>query len=180
MPTPPSAPVNLLGFVNGSELGLAWTNTAGGGTPTNIILDVSGSLNGSISLPLSETLEVPNVAAGTYTISLRASNSAGVSSSSNSVTLTFPGACSGAPAAPASIQATTVGNLASVSWTLPASGPAPTSYTLSVQGTFVGALAMTARSISGAVPSGSYTFTVTATNPCGTSAGTTAPTLTIP
>ena len=32
VPAPPSAPANLLGFVNGSALGLAWTNTAGGGS----------------------------------------------------------------------------------------------------------------------------------------------------
>lgn len=180
VPAPPSAPANLLAFANGSDLGLAWTNTAAGGTPTRLILDVSGSLALSLIMPVSETFTYAGVPAGTYTLSLRAANGTGVSGSSNPVTLTFPAACSGAPAPPANAVATSLGNLITVSWGLPASGPAPTSYTLHVQGAYVGALQMTTRSISGTVGPGSYFLTVTATNPCGTSAGTTMPVVNIP
>ena len=104
----------------------------------------------------------------------------GTSASSNTVTLTFPGACTGAPAAPASILATASGNVVTVSWSLPASGPAPDSYTLGVTGAFNGSLQVTGRTLSGAVGSGSYTFSVVANNPCGTSAAATALPLTIP
>ena len=96
------------------------------------------------------------------------------------MTLTFPGACTGAPAAPAGIQATANGNAVTVSWSLPASGPAPDSYTLNVTGAFNGSLGTTGRSISGAVGSGTYNFSVVANNPCGTSAAATALPLTIP
>lgn len=179
VPARPSAPVNLLGFVNGSDLGLAWTNTGGGGVPTGLILDVTGSINLSVDLPVAETFSVANVPAGTYTLSLRATNGV-ASASSNAVTLTNPGVCSGAPAAPARILATASGNVAAVSWSLPASGPAPTSYTLSVTGAFVVSIQLTSRSVYGVVPAGTYNFSVVANNPCGTGSAAAALPLTIP
>ncbi len=182
VPAPPSAPTNLLGLAIGSSLQLAWQNTAAGGTPTGLILDVTGSGVGSLSLPLSEDFVLAGgVPAGTYTLSLRAVNATGISGSSNSVTLTFPGACSGAPATPTNFVATTSGNVLSLSWGLPASGSAPSGYTLIVTGSFVGSLPLgSGRSIAGAVPSGSYTLSIAATNACGTSAATPAQTVTIP
>ena len=38
----PSAPASLLGFVNGSSLGLTWRTTYTGGAPTWLMLDVTG------------------------------------------------------------------------------------------------------------------------------------------
>ncbi len=181
VPAPPSAPANLLGLVNGTTLGLAWTNTAGGGTPNSLILDITGSITLSQhGLPVSEVLSYPSVNAGTYTMSLRASNSAGHSGSSNSVTLTFPGACSGAPAPPTNFVATTSGNVLSLSWGLPASGSAPSGYTLIVTGSFVGSLPISGRSIAGAVPAGTYTLSIAATNACGTGLPSPPVTVTIP
>ena len=181
MPAPPSAPTNLLGLANGSSLLLAWQNTAAGGTPSGLILDVTGAAVGSLSLPLTEQFAVPGgIPAGTYTMSLRAANSAGVSGSSNSVTLTFPSACSGAPAPPTNFVAASGVNALSLSWGLPASGPAPSGYLLTVTGAFVGTVPVSGRSIGGAVPAGTYTLSIAATNACGTSAPSAPVTVTIP
>ena len=141
---------------------------------------MTGSAALSINLPVTETFSSAGVPAGTYTVSLRASNSAGVSASSNSVTLTFPDACSGAPNTPTSLRASKSGNVISVSWRLPASGPAPTAYSLIVTGTFVASLPLNVRSISGTVAPGTYNLSVVATNPCGSSGATAPQTVTIP
>ena len=55
VPSPPSAPANLLGMVNGSSLSLAWRNTFAGGAPTSVMLDVTGSIVGSVPLGPTET-----------------------------------------------------------------------------------------------------------------------------
>ncbi len=182
VPAPPSAPTNLLGLVNGSSLHLAWKNTAAGGIPTGLVLDVTGSLSVTFfpSGPVAEDFAVAAVPAGTYTMSLRAFNSTGVSAASNSVTLTFPGACSGAPAPPTNFVAATGVNALSLSWGLPASGPAPSSYVIIVSGAFVGSVPVTGRSVAGAVPPGTYTLSIAATNACGTSAPSPPVTVTIP
>jgi hypothetical protein len=112
------------------------------------------------------------VPAGTYTLAVRSSNALGTSSPSNAVTLTFPGACTGAPEAPANFDVTKNGSTISAQWSLPPSGPAPTSYLVIVSGGFNGELAVTERKISGAVGAGSYTISVVASNACGSSAPT--------
>lgn len=180
VPAPPSAPANLLGLVNASDLSLAWINTAGGGTPSGLLLDVTGTLTATLGIPVSENFSFSNVAAGTYTLSLRAVNASGVSAPSNSVTLTFPAPCSGAPATPPAFAVTRLGNVVTASWSLPAGGPAPTAYLVRVTGAFTGEFGVQARSLAGAVGPGSYTLTVAATNPCGASAPTAAQTVTIP
>jgi hypothetical protein len=179
IPSPPSAPANLLGSANGSTLSLAWTNTASGGTPTELILDVTGSLSLSLSIPVSSSFSFPNVANGTYTFSLRASNSAGVSAPSNPVTLTFPGGCT-VPGTPTLFAVTRNGNIISATWGLPAGGSAPTGYTLIVTGAFNGQISTSERSISGAVGAGSYTLSVSALNACGTGAPTATQTIVVP
>lgn len=91
VPTAPSAPANLLGLVDGASLSLAWRNTYGGGAPTGLLLDVSGSASVSVPLSLTESFTLAGVPGGSYTFSLRATSPAGVSSPSNAVSLTFPG-----------------------------------------------------------------------------------------
>ncbi len=113
---PPSAPAGLLGLVNGSELALAWNNTFGGGAPDTMLLDVTGSRGPTIPLGVSEQFSFAGVPPGTYTLSLRASNASGTSPSSNPVTLTFPGTCSGAPLVPANFVAGRSGNVIGVFW----------------------------------------------------------------
>jgi hypothetical protein len=179
VPQPPSSPADLVGLANGNALGLAWRNTFAGGAPSSLVLDVTGSQTGSLPLGLTDSFSFTGVPGGTYTFTVRESNATGSSAPSNAVTMTFPSACSGAPLAPSNFLAYKVGNTIYVVWDPAVSGAAPTSYVLNVTGSFVGNLPTTARSISGAAPPGTYTFTVTAVNECG-SATTSAQTVTIP
>lgn len=180
VPTPPGAPTNLLGLVVGNGLTLTWRNATGGGTPTAILLDVSGPITGSLPLGPSEGFSFPSVPAGTYTFSVRAANATGTSAASNPVTLTFPTACSGAPLPPTGFSAGVSGSVISLAWNTAASGAAPTGYVLNVSGAFTGSLPLTVRALSAPVPPGSYTLSVAATNPCGSSAPTTSTTVTVP
>ena len=116
---------------------------------------------------------------GTYTFSVSAANAAGGSAASNPVTLTFSGACSGAPLSPTGFLAYTIGNTIFVVWDAAASGPAPTGYTLNVSGAFVGSFPTTSRTLSGAAGPGSYGLSVLATNACGSSPATPVQTLVI-
>jgi hypothetical protein len=180
VPVPPSAPTNLLGMVNGNTLALAWSNTFVGGAPANIMLDVAGSLTTSLPVGASEGFQFAPMPAGTYTLSVRAANVAGTSPASNSVTLTFPGGCSGAPLAPANLRTNQVGSTIFVSWDLPGNGPAPTGYVLVVTGTFNGAIPTAGRALSGTVGPGTYNISVFAANSCGNGPATAVQTVTIP
>ncbi|MEZ5294638.1 MAG: hypothetical protein R2745_26405 [Vicinamibacterales bacterium] len=62
----------------------------------------------------------------------------------------------------------------------PADGPAPSGYVLNVSGSFVGAVPMAARTLTVPAPPGTYTFSVVATNGCGTGASTAPRTVAIP
>jgi hypothetical protein len=180
VPVPPAAPTNLLGLVNGSALALAWQQPASGGTPTGALLDVSGSLTASLPLGPGDTFQFPSVPAGTYTLAVRATNASGTSAPSNPVTLTFPGPCSGPPQVPAGFAATQSGNTVSVAWNLPLTGPAPTGYALLVTGAFNGTIPLATRGIAGTVGPGSYTLSVSASNPCGSSAFALTQTVVVP
>jgi hypothetical protein len=178
VPQLPSAPAGLLGVVNGSSVGLAWSNTFAGGAPTTIALDVAGV--GSLPLPgETDRFEITDVPAGTYTLSVRAMNAAGSSGPSSPVTLTIPGPCSGAPLAPANFLAFNIGTTAYMMWDPPPGGPSPTGYMLNVSGSFVGNFPTTARFLSPTVGPGIYTVSVTSVNACGT-ATTGEQTITVP
>jgi uncharacterized protein (DUF1800 family) len=179
-PTPPSVPANLLGLAHGSTVSLAWRNTFGGGMPTSLVLDVTGSLNTSLPLPMSDSFTFNGVPDGTYTFSLRAVNAVGVSGPSSPVTLSFPATCSGAPQRPVGLVASRNGSVISLVWEPGASGAAPTSYLINVTGALTLSVPTTARAASGAVGPGSYTFRVTAINACGSSAASSATTVVIP
>ena len=180
VPAVPSAPANLLGLVNGPVLSLAWTPTFGGGAPAGAVLDVTGPVVASLPLGPAETFTYPAVPPGTYSFTVRQVNAAGSSAPSNAVSLTFPGACSGAPQSPRNFAAFNAGGVLNVMWDPPASGPAPASYTIVVGGSYVGALPMTTRSFTIPPPPGTYTFAVTASNACGTSAPTATQTVSFP
>jgi len=180
VPAVPSAPAKLLGMVNGANLSLAWRNTFEGGAPTSLLLDVTGTISATLPLPLAETFSFAGVPAGTYTLRLRAANATGISGLSNSVTLTFPGLCSGAPLTPTHLVATKDANLITVGWESATSGPAATGFVLNVSGSFVGSFPTTQRSLFGAVGPGTYTVTVSATNACGASAPAMPQTVVIP
>jgi hypothetical protein len=176
----PQQPYNLVGLANGSNLSLAWWNNYDGGAPTSIVLDVSGSATATLPLGLTDSFSFSGVPDGTYTLRVRAVNSAGQSSPSNPLTLAFPSTCSGAPFPPASFLAYSVGNTAYAIWNPYPVGPAPTSSVLIVTGGFTGTFQTTGRGLSGAVAPGTYNLSVTASNACGTSAATPVQSITIP
>jgi hypothetical protein len=180
VPVTPSAPINLTGLVNGSDVFLSWKNTFGGGPPSSLILSVRGDATLETPLPLSETFSFANVPPGTYTIRVRGVVRGSWGPSSSPVTLTFPGSCSGAPLPPTNFLAYRIGSTIYVLWDPPAGGPAPTSYTLNVTGAYVGSFPTPGRALSGQVPPGSYKLEAIAQNPCGASAATPPQTVVVP
>jgi hypothetical protein len=180
VPLGPTAPANLLGMVRGNGVALSWRNTFGGGTPTSLILDVTGPVTVSLPLALDESFSFAGVPSGTYTLSMRAINAAGSSGSSNPVTLTFPTTCSGAPTTPFNFSATATGNVVSLAWQASVSGRASMSYNVNVTGAWTGRITTTSRTLTSSVAPGTYNISIQAVNPCGTSAATPVRTVTIP
>jgi hypothetical protein len=179
-PFPPFPPSGVVATVNGSDVVLAWRNSYGGGTPTALRLDVSGSLTASIPLGLTDRFAFSGVPAGTYTLALRALNASGTSSPSFPVTLSFPGACSGVPLPPTDVLAYRQGRTIVVRWEPARTGPAPSEYVLNVTGAHVGQFRTIGRTLSGTVGPGSYGLSVRATNACGASAFTPQQIVTVP
>ena len=181
VPVTPSAPISLTGLVDGTSLALSWKLSYGGGEPTNVILDVSGALVGSLPVGAVDTFTFAGVPPGTYTFAVRAANATGTSPASAPVTLTFPAACTGVPAPPRNYLFYGVGNVVNLLWDPPATGPAATAYVLNVTGSFTGSVAVGAsRNPSGAVPPGTYAVSITALNACGASAPTAVRTVVVP
>ena len=180
VPVAPSAPAGLLGMVDGTTLALSWRNTFGGGAPTGAVLDVTGTVAGSIPLGAVESFSFPGVPGGSYTFSVRNTNAAGAGPASNAVSLTFPGACTGAPQAPTRFMAYATGATVNIIWEPPSSGSAATSYILEATGSFTGSLPLATTSLSAPVPPGTYNLSVRAVNACGASAATAVQTVTIP
>ena len=179
-PAAPSAPANLLATVNGSSVALAWRNTNAGGVATSMVLDVTGSFNGSLPIATGESASFDGVPSGTYTLALRAANSAGSSDASNAVTISLPGTCSGAPLTPTNFVVIKSGNGLRLFWDPAATGPAPTGFVITVTGAFNGAVPLPARTISATVGPGTYNLAVLATNACGASDPTTVQRVTVP
>jgi CHRD domain/RTX calcium-binding nonapeptide repeat (4 copies) len=180
VPVPPSAPAGLTGVVNGSAVELSWKNTFAGGEPSRILLNVTGSLSGTVPIGLGETVRFPAVPGGNYTVSLRAANASGTSGPSNAITLSVPGPCSGPPSPPENFLAYKIGNTIHVIWDPASTGPASTGYVLIVSGPFSINFPTTFRALSGMVPAGTYNLSVLATNTCGFSAPTPAQTVVVP
>ncbi len=179
--TAPSAPADLLGLVNGSSLALAWRNTFAAGTPTSLVLEITGATTLALPLDLTDTFSFSAVPPGTYTFAVRASNAAGIlSPPSNAVKLTFPGACSGLPQSPTNFVAYRQGRTIYVLWDPPTAGPAPTGYVLHVSGAFKGSFPTAGRALSGTVGAGTYGLSVAATNACGASTATPQEVITVP
>jgi hypothetical protein len=145
-----------------------------------LVLDVTGSFNGSIALGSTETFVLPVVPAGSYTLAVRATNLGGSSAPSNQVTLAFPSACSESPATPSAFLAYSKGRTLFVLWDPPQNGPAPTGYILNVTGALAGTIPTTSRMLSGSVGPGSYGLSVQATNACGSSPSSPEQIVTVP
>jgi hypothetical protein len=87
----PSAPDAVAGLALGSDLALTWRNTYEGGAPAEVLLEVTGTVQAGFAVPATGHSTFGGVPDGTYTVRLRARNSAGVSEPSAPVTLTIPG-----------------------------------------------------------------------------------------
>lgn len=161
---PPSAPVNLLGAADGSNLTLAWTNTFTGGIPTNTFLRVTGAIDLTVPLGQTDTFSFSGVPAGDYAFEVLNGNAGGLTTASNKVQLTFPGTCT-PPQVPEGFLGYAVGNWLAATWELPVAGPAPTGYELFVQSpVFTGTVPVAQRSIGATVPSETYYWRVRAIN----------------
>ena len=180
VPALPSAPTNLLGLVNGSDIALSWTNTFAGGAPTSLWLSVIGAITTTLPLPMGEGFTYANVPPGTYTLSVVAANASGPSPPSDPVRLTFPATCSGVPGPPERLQTWKLGGTIFLSWGPPAGGTAVASYTVWASGSYEGSFTTTGRTLSGAAAPGSYVLSVTANNACGVGPATATQTVVIP
>jgi predicted phage tail protein len=145
-----------------------------------MVLDVTGSLTLSVPVGLTDSFRFDGVPSGTYTFSVRGINAGGPGASSNAVTLTFPGACSGPPQSPANFGAYREGRTVFVLWDPPSAGAAPTGYVVAVTGAFTGSVPTAGRLLSGTVGPGTYVLTVAATNACGTGPASAARVITVP
>lgn len=177
---PPSPPAHLLGTVQGSSLALSWTPTFAGGAPASVSLVVSGPVSGVVPLGAAESFQYANVPPGTYTFHVVATNAAGSSAPSNTLTLAFPAACTGVPGPPLRLAVDRSGRTLSLAWSPPETGGAVTAYLLTVSGAFSGVFPLTGRTIGAPVAPGAYTFRLQAANACGASAATTPVTVVVP
>jgi hypothetical protein len=177
---PPSAPESLIGSVDGNALRLAWRNTYAGGEPTSLLLDVTGSLNASVPLPMADTASFAGVPPGTYTLALRSVNRSESSAPSVALTVTVPEPCTGPPLQVENFLAYRVGNTVNVVWDPPPTGAAPTGYLVNVSGALAGSFSTSARTLGAAVPPGTYVLSVIATNTCGVGPPTPVQTVVVP
>jgi hypothetical protein len=134
----------------------------------------------NVRVHLGETI-APSAPPGTYTLAIRAVNGAGVSPPSNPITLTLPGPCSGAPAAPV-VTGHRVGSQVFLQWGLSNSSVAATGYIVEVAGTAIGVATITtpSRALSAVAPGGIYRVAVIATNACGHGTRSEEITITVP
>jgi subtilisin-like proprotein convertase family protein len=180
VPVAPSAPAGLTSVVSGTSIGLSWQNTFLGGAPTNLTLEVSGTISTAVPLGPTSSATFGNVPPGTYTMRVRPGNAAGPGPTSDPVAIQVPAECSGAPSPPRNVLAYHAGTRVFVLWDPPASGPAPLGYVVNVTGDFTGSVQTTGRSVSGEIRPGTYTVRVVARNTCGSSAASPAQVVTVP
>jgi hypothetical protein len=112
---------------------------------------------------------VPGVPPGTYTFAVVAENSHGTSAPAGTVTLSFPGGCSGPPLPPTDFRAWRSGDRLSVAWAPPASGAPVTAYRVHVAGALNLTFDTTEHAVSALAPDGNFVVGVSSVSPCGTS-----------
>lgn len=190
----PGAPTGLTATAGYSQVTLSWTAPTTGGAVEgyNIYMGTTGAgseasqpINGAV-LITGTTAVVPTPLNGTtYYFTVKAVNAAGMSPASNEASAT-PAAT--APSAPTSVTATMGWTSADVCWTVPADndGTAIQDFTITPSSGTAIVLPAAANGLStiagatdcylvtGLTNGTAYTFTVSATNPIGTGAASTA------
>jgi len=147
-----------------------------------LLLDLDGTGRTDIPLPLTETLTVNGVPPGTYTLRLRSANAAGNSGSANALLSDRGGPLRvlGSTIDAEGLPRLSSGQHPNVVWEPASTGSAATGYVLNVTGSIVASFPTTLRALSGPAGPGSYTVTVEAVNPCGSSPPTPPQTIVIP
>jgi predicted phage tail protein len=177
-PTPPDAPSGLTGSASGSTLTLSWTAPAGGGAPTQYVIEAgtASGLSNLANLPtgsIATQFAASGVADGLYYLRVRASNGGGTSAPSNEIAVRVGPP---APGAPSGLTGSATGSTVMLSWTAPSTGGPAAAYLLEA-GTAAGlsnlanfstGSASTSYSATG-VADGTYYIRVRAMNAAGTS-----------
>lgn len=88
---PPAPPEDFAGLAVGHGVVLSWRHPVTGGSPDQVLLEVTGPVTGNFPLGPSGTFRVDGVPDGSYTMRLRAANAAGASNATPAITLTVPG-----------------------------------------------------------------------------------------
>jgi hypothetical protein len=179
-PVPPGPPRSVAANSTGNTVMISWAPPASGGAPTSYQIE-AGSAPGLANLAnfptggIATSFSATGVPNGTYYLRVRASNAAGVSGSSNEVTLNV-GTPMPPPGAPSNLTASVSGSTVTLSWTAPSSGGAPSTYMIDVGtapgltnfGSFPSGGTTTSITATG-VGNGTYYVRVRATNPSGSS-----------
>jgi len=97
---PPSAPGRLDVLAVGTDVALSWQRTFAGGASDSVVLDVSGPVSGSLTLPDTGSAAFGGVPPGVYTLSVRARNRHGDSAPTAPVVAAVPGGVLAPLAAP--------------------------------------------------------------------------------
>ena len=128
----PGAPGRPAVLGAGNFVSLSWPAPVSGGAPASYIIRARLSPGGPVvaSLPLGEVQSLDlNAPAGTYFVSVQASNAAGLGPESVSQTLTVP-LIPSPPGAPTGLAALVAGASVHLFWTPPSSGGEPVGYLL--------------------------------------------------
>jgi len=179
--TAPGAPTGLSATPSSGQVALAWTAPAsnGGQAISDYAVEYKLAADSSWTVfadgtSTSTTATVTSLTNGSsYNFRIKAVNIVGQGTASSVATAT-PATAPSAPTAPSAVSGN---NQATVSFTAPASdgGSAITSYTVtSSPGGFTGTGSASPIVVTGLTNGTSYTFTVTATNPAGTSSASAA------
>ncbi len=127
--TPPTTPANVNASVSGQQVTVSWTASNDGGDPAGVEYNVS--LNGATPRVVTGTsTQFDGVAAGSYTVTVTATNSEGTSAAGSD---TF--SVVSAPSAPRSLAAAADGSTILATWDAPASNgnQALTSYEIGLE-----------------------------------------------
>ena len=180
----PAAPSNFSASASGSTVTLHWSAPSSGDAVTSYVIEAGSSpglanLANFWTLTTSTTFSASGVAAGTYYVRIRATNSGfaggGTSDASNEAVLTVGAVTCVAPGAPSNLRMTAnAGGVVVLAWS--AADGNPTSYLVEA-GTGPGLSDLANRNLGSAgtgftiteVAAGTYYVRLRATNSCGTS-----------